>query len=69
MELSWCFKDLGRTEVKQFYVLLDCVCRQPYRTTPLVLPHAKTIHDTVPPAKFLNQHQHAEAGQVVQLKI
>jgi len=36
---------------------------QPYRTTPLVLPHAKTIHDTVPPAKFLNQHQHAEAGQ------
>jgi len=36
---------------------------QPYRTTPLVLPHAKTIHDTVPPAKFLNQHQHAEGQQ------
>lgn len=36
---------------------------QPYRTTPLVLPHAKTIHDTVPPAKFLNQHQHSEGQQ------
>merc|ERR1711971_336765 len=36
---------------------------QPYRTTPLVLPHAKTIHDTVPPAKFLNQHQHTEGQQ------
>jgi len=36
---------------------------QPYRTTPLVLPHAKTIHDTVPPAKFLNQHQHADGQQ------
>ena len=49
-----------------FLCVLDSVC-QPYRTTPLVLPHAKTIHDTVPPAKFLNQHQHAE-GQVVKLK-
>merc|ERR1712212_1364067 len=35
---------------------------QPYRTTPLVLPHAKTIHDTVPAAKFLNQHQ-LDGGQ------
>jgi len=36
---------------------------QPYRTTPLVLPHAKTIHETVPPAKFLNQHQHPDGQQ------
>jgi len=29
---------------------------QPYRTLPLVLPHAKTIHDTLPPATFLPHH-------------
>jgi len=34
---------------------------QPYRTTPLVLPHAKTIHETLPAANFLQQHP--EAGQ------
>jgi len=38
------------------------VC-QPYRTTPLVLPHAKTIHDTIPASKFLNQHPETAPSQ------
>ena len=41
------------------------VIAQPYRTTPLVLPYAKTIHDTVPPARFLSQHpSESGVGQV-----
>jgi len=36
---------------------------QPYRTTPLVLPRAKTIHDTVPATKFLAVSQGGSGEQ------
>jgi len=36
---------------------------QPYRTTPLILPHAKTIHDTVPASKFLAHHSNTAQSQ------